>query len=340
MTIIKATRYAPHASQSTPIELELQQSSLKFRTADGESLFELNEVKISDQIGNSPRQLLLPDGQLIVITQPEQFNFWLKNKKSASKSHYLEQNKAVFLVAIILVPFLIFMLYRFAIPAAALHFSKWVPKSAIKISSNHTLMSLDKTILSPSTLPAETKTNYQKHWQTMFNQLTDQKDKYHVQFRQSETLGANAFALPDGTLVVTDSLIELMKETPQAIDAVLLHEVGHVEKYHSMRLITESISNAIVVNYLFGDLSGIVDLVMGTGTTLLNNKFSQNLELEADNYAIQQLITHQRSPEEFGQALKLLAEKYSDGPFDKLLSSHPLLKDRINNVNAQSVSIK
>lgn len=50
-------------------------------------------------------------------------------------------------------------------------------------------------------------------------------------------IGANAFALPDGTLVVTDELVELAGDNDDEVLAVLAHELGHIHERHGLRLL-------------------------------------------------------------------------------------------------------
>src|SRR5437764_1298137 len=64
--------------------------------------------------------------------------------------------------------------------------------------------------------------------------------------RNSEQLGANALALPDGTIVVTDWMVRLVQTRDNRLDdagkdqlaAVLAHEVGHIEHRHTARAMT------------------------------------------------------------------------------------------------------
>ena len=50
---------------------------------------------------------------------------------------------------------------------------------------------------------------------------------YQILFRKGGRLGANAVALPGGTIVVTDELVKLIG-TGAGMMGVLAHEAGHV----------------------------------------------------------------------------------------------------------------
>ncbi len=55
-----------------------------------------------------------------------------------------------------------------------------------------------------------------------------------VEFRASPIIGANAFALPGGIVIVTDQLMQLAEHDDEIL-AVLAHEIGHVKHRHVLR---------------------------------------------------------------------------------------------------------
>src|SRR5690606_15157282 len=62
--------------------------------------------------------------------------------------------------------------------------------------------------------------------------------RYTLDFRRG--LGANAFALPGGAIVVTDGLVEAARAAglqDDAIAGVLAHEIGHVAHRHTTRML-------------------------------------------------------------------------------------------------------
>jgi Zn-dependent protease with chaperone function len=61
-------------------------------------------------------------------------------------------------------------------------------------------------------------------------------DNMQLLFRDGGSVGANAFALPGGTVIATDQFIQL-SENDDEIIAVLAHEIGHVRHQHSLRQI-------------------------------------------------------------------------------------------------------
>ena len=325
--------YYAGTSESQTVEVNFDDNGHILLTHSGEHVLNcpISSLKLSDKLGDSPRQILFPDGQSLLFSPDDNVENWLKTHLGQSKSSALEQSRSLVLASIIAVPALIYGLFKFVIPAVAVNFASIVPESAISVSSQHTLYTLDKTVLSPSKISQEQQLTYLTKWQSEINALFEEKRHYKIQFRHSKTMGANAFALPDGTVVVTDRLIEIMSDSPDTISAILLHEIGHVEKQHSMRYIAESMATAIVINYLFGDLSGMIDLFVGAGSTAIGNQFSRKLEWEADNFAIDILKKNGKSTDGFVNAMKLFLAEYGQSDLEQLFSTHPLLKDRIEN---------
>jgi len=146
---------------------------------------------------------------------------------------------------------------------------------------------------------------------------------------------ANAFALPNGRVVVTDELVELLKNDSDALRAVLLHEIGHVQHHHSIRLAAQAAVSTVVFAVIFGDLDGILEVVLGSGSSFLQQAFSRDMEQEADEYAITNLLKLGYSNLDFADAIEALVNnlKAQEGSYDdtwlKYLSTHPSSQERI-----------
>lgn len=295
----------------------------------------LSEVNVSSSLGNTPREISFPDGSLFRFEEDIQVAQWLSERGSKSLINGLEKNTLFIASGLVLVPVIIFCIFRFAIPAFAVHFSTWVPEPVIQTSSQHTLRAFDRLLLDESTLDETTKVDFLAEWQQRIDAYIGHSDQYTILFRASEKMGANAFALPDGTIVITDELVRLMADHPDALFSIILHEIGHVEHRHSMRYIAETLATSVLVNYLFGDISGIVDLFVGMSATVASNQFSQKLEWQADNFALETLRNNNESTESFALAMELFLQEIEETSIDTLLSTHPLLKERAENARAK-----
>lgn len=123
--------------------------------------------------------------------------------------------------------------------------------------------------------------------------------------RSSEFLGANALAMPHGTVVITDDLWYLLQDDPAALQAVFAHEIMHVRQRHGMRnLLRYSLMGGLV--FLFGLDDSIVDELALVFASLNQAGYSRDFEREADEGAAKLLLAQDIDPKALSRALGLL----------------------------------
>jgi predicted Zn-dependent protease len=156
---------------------------------------------------------------------------------------------------------------------------------------------------------------------------------YSLQFRASPRIGANALALPGGTIVITDAMVKVA-DSPEEIMAVLAHEIGHVELRHTLRQALQDSLVAAVVTTLTGDASPGA-AVTGLPVVVAQAHYSRDFETQADDYAFALLNRHDISPGRFADLLERL-EKRSNagGTRATFLDSHPPTPERIRRARA------
>jgi Zn-dependent protease with chaperone function len=160
---------------------------------------------------------------------------------------------------------------------------------------------------------------------------------YRIVFRDGGMIGPNAFALPDGTIVVTDQLVRLAKNDNEIL-GVLAHEFGHLMRRHSLRMLIQNSIVGAVVGWYLGDFSNIA---AGASAAILQAKYSQGFESEADAYAVRTMKLNGILPAALAHMLERLqasADKknHSKGerPFNGYLDSHPATAERIRKIEA------
>jgi Zn-dependent protease with chaperone function len=140
----------------------------------------------------------------------------------------------------------------------------------------------------------------------------------------------NAFAIPGGTVVVTDQMLKLMSSDDEFI-AVMAHEVGHLEQRHGIRSVLQQGGAWLVVSLLVGDSSGLSAIATALPATLVDSAYSRDFEREADEYAFAMLKEMQVSPKAFASLMRKMqaqSEQGSEGAL-KYFSSHPPTDERI-----------
>lgn len=158
--------------------------------------------------------------------------------------------------------------YRYAVPALVEIAVLVTPPVVPKIMSASTIEAMDRTVFDKTKLSTER----QERIREGFNAIA----ALSIRGQAGYTLnGPNAFALPDGTLVVTDELIELAGDDTEVTVGVLAHEIGHVELEHSLRQIYRAAGVAGLIMMIGGDIgSGTEDLLV-QGAGLLSLSYSR-----------------------------------------------------------------
>lgn len=168
--------------------------------------------------------------------------------------------------------------------------------------------------------------------------LTD-VDGIPLNFKVYEVIDVNAFACADGSVRVFSSLMDIMDD--DELLGVIGHEIGHVGLHHSKKgikqeLLTGALKDA--VSSTGGIAGALSDSQLGTlSEALVNAKYSQKQEKEADNYGYDFLKKNGKNPWGMVDAFeKLDAMEQQAGStpstISKMFSSHPDTQERIKNM--------
>ncbi|GAB1582648.1 hypothetical protein PPNSA23_25910 [Phyllobacterium phragmitis] len=106
-------------------------------------------------------------------------------------------------------------------------------------------------------------------------------------------MGPNAFALPDGTIIVTDALTDLAPGDDMVL-GVLAHEIGHVVHEHTLRRLYRAAGVSALIMLIGGDIGSGLEDVLTRGSALITLSYS--LEQEADRYSIDLMARAGRDP--------------------------------------------
>jgi Zn-dependent protease with chaperone function len=336
------TYYLAKSNKTCEVNVEFQNTDIVITAIENNSeliTFPITDAILSAKLGNLPRELSFTDASKLIIPNEVALAAYFPSDTSDDFLHFIEQKKLAWLVAAILVPLSLYFIVATLIPSAAKSVAPLLShEQKIKIDQQ-LITTFDYIMLEPSALSEQNQIMINDQWQNIVNTLKVPEGKYRLLLRKSNKLGANAFALPGGTLVVTDELFMLLKDNKNALAAVLLHEMGHVEHHHSMQMIAETTASSLLMTYFLGDLDGMVEIFSGSALTLLQNSFSRALEQEADQYALSQLQVMNISPDAFAQALTALAKGNTESELlEKYFSSHPLIKERIEKAKSEAKS--
>lgn len=224
--------------------------------------------------------------------------------------------------------------YVYGIPMLATAIANRLPGTVTETLSRETMASLDRQVFAVSTLPRER----QQSVEAAFGHLkmpAGSNRSYRLEFRKSDAIGANAMALPSGTIVLTDGLVTLARDDREIL-GVLAHEAGHVERRHGLRGIVQSSLMGLVLALLVGDVSS---LAPAAASALLEANYSRELEREADAFAIEVLSANNIPRRHLADILRRM-ESAGGGASNMMsalqyLSTHPATSERIAQLEAQ-----
>ncbi|WP_289164233.1 M48 family metallopeptidase [uncultured Parasutterella sp.] len=172
--------------------------------------------------------------------------------------------------------------------------------------------------------------------------ITD-ADGIPLNFKVYHVIDINAFACPDGSVRVFSSLMDIMDD--DELMGIIGHEIGHVLKHHSKKafrtaLLTDALKDG--VSSTGGVAAALSDSQLGDlGASLVNSKFSQSQEKEADDCGYDFLVKNGRNPWGMVMAFEKLSQlEQKSGAkmsyIQKMFSSHPETKDRIKRMSQRA----
>lgn len=301
------------------------------------------DLTISPRIGNTPRYLHLPDDGVFETTDNDGVDRLSRQTRSGALQrlvHRLESHLGLILVAIVVTIATTGFAFVYGVPWTAKVVAHALPNSIAAQLGESTLTSLDATWLEPSTLEPEHQQQLLEHFQPYLEPVNGQELK--VLFRSSPAVGANAMALPDGTLIFTDELVNLAQDNDELV-AILAHEIGHVAHRHGLQGVVQSSLAFWLVVMMTGDLSAFSDATVGVPAVLMSLAYSRDMERQADTYALETLNKHNIEPAHFANIMiRLMSEDEEQADaeheeeednhwsqFGELLSTHPVTKERI-----------
>lgn len=242
----------------------------------------------------------------------------------------LEGRMRYALGALLVASALVFSGLRWGVPAAAKAVAAVLPDALVQIVGEQSLQVLESMWLAPSKLPEQRQQALAKQLQDLCARTSC--PPYKLLFRQGKRIGANAMALPGGTVVVTDELILLAGHDEETL-AVLAHELGHVDAQHGLRLALQSLGAGVILVAITGDVGSVSDVAAGLPALLLQTGYSRSMEREADDFALHWLQSVCVSPQRFADILQRLDKQPGE---TGLMDSHPGTAERIRQFSRAS----
>jgi len=153
----------------------------------------------------------------------------------------------------------------------------------------------------------------------------------------------NAFALPGGHVLVTTRLMEIA-DRPEQIAGVVAHELAHVSQKHGFRKIFSSLGPYLIFRVFLGNSAGVLGIIGESSELLVNQSFSQEYELEADDVGWKTLVAAHIDPRGLADMLRKLQNEEqklrASMPQLHAFSSHPAIQKRIARLEEKWTKLK
>ncbi len=270
----------------------------------------IESLKFLNAVGNIPCKIIFKDRQQFVTHETAKFQALTRslNVSGFERSmRFLEQSKFTVLTCLLLIVSVLLFTTLVGIPKLSRYIAENVNSDVLIRSSEETLWALDR-FFKPSEL-SEQRIHQLRRYFKEYDPLYV-KEGYSVEFRKAKY--ANAFALPNGTIVFTDKLVN-MSENDEELLAIYFHEQGHVYHRHGLINLVQSAMWSIVLAFMLTDFASVSDLVVNLPLTLSFAANSRELEIQADEYAYNKLIEHNISTERFSTIMEKLTQAFKEG---------------------------
>jgi predicted Zn-dependent protease len=320
------------SSRSLPSRLIGRGGAIVALAEDGEELASapFPALAISARVGSIPRRIEFPDGSLFETPDNAAIDaLQLANgRKRAGLIHGLERFHPRLLIFVAAVFLLSGLVYRYALPVLVEVAVAVTPPVVPHLMSVSTLETLDRTVLDETKLD-EAK---QKAISDGFARIAANSSRgpaaYTLNFREGGAIGPNAFALPDGTLIITDELVELADGDTEMLVGVLAHEIGHVELEHSLRQIYRAAGMTGLIMLIAGDVGDSIEDLLVQGGGLLALSYSRDAEVAADRHSVELMQKAGYDPTAIARFFAIIETKLGDKSATNILSTHPGTPER------------
>jgi predicted Zn-dependent protease len=327
MSTIAAHYFDGKRALRHPVTLVPTGGRIKIVGRDVNAEFEPGRVRVSTRIAGTPRWIFLPGGGACASDDNDAIDRLVRERPMQRALHRMEAHPAFAALAVLLVAALFWAIVDYGLPYAAARVAEHIPLEAEAALGREALAGMDQFGLAPSGLPQERRAELAAQLASLAA-LAPDAPAYRLEFRAAPIVGANAFALPSGIIVLTDELAALA-QADEEILAVLAHELGHVRHRHIMRRLLEGSAVALLVAGVTGDVAAATSLAAAAPTLVLQSKFSRDNEREADAYALGLLRRAGIGPQHFGAILARMQAQAPRGPMlPTFLSSHPATQER------------
>ena len=207
---------------------------------------------------------------------PDWFNLGSKNVQHSIWK--LERSPSLIIFSIVFVVAFAIGVVKWGVPAVSHYVAFQLPEDSLKKIGDEA----EEYVLNSWTKPSQLAQGQKDQITQQYLKKIAEGKPAKLVFRDGGHLGANAVALPNNTIIVTDELVE-MAHSDQEILGVLAHEQGHLVERHSLQQGLTSLGISVLYIAMTGDSS---DLFTSLPMAMVGANYSRKFESEADMFAL------------------------------------------------------
>jgi len=298
--------------------------SFQIREHDDAITHDVDLAELTDRLANVSRKIVFTDGSVFECADNDAVDMAFgQHRAFSSNLSRAEGSWKIVTAALAGCVVLLVGLYVYGIPLLARGAVAVTPSAALTLMDRSVLETADRAVFDESNLPP----NRQRELGALFNELVEASGlddpRPTLLFRDGGRIGANAVALPGGTVILTDQL-EALAENDDELAGVLAHELGHVEENHGLRQLYRSLGIAFMVSVIAGDGGQLFEDLVAQAALLDTFSYSRRFEYEADEYSVELINQVGRNPQGFVDLIeRVFKEAGVDGDGSNWLSTHP-----------------
>ena len=283
-------------------------------------------VTATSRLGALRRKVEFPDGALFETADNDGVDALLKGHGGTLARLERSWRLAALSLLAIIACATLFILY--GVPSSAEWLARETPPSASRLIADQTLKAMDGKLLLPTRLPLARQQQIRDRFAIVAGWEAS-GHRYDLLLRSAPHIGPNAFALPDGRIVVTDQLA-LMAEGNADLDGVLAHEMAHVNHAHGLRSVYQASLVPAAIAFITGDASQFAQMTVILPAILLQSAYSRKFEQQADDDAAALMRRHGEDPAALAGFLERMELKTcgKTGCGPSWLGSHPVTSAR------------
>jgi Zn-dependent protease with chaperone function len=316
-----------HGGRITPVTLHAFPDGELHVEGAGRSLrLAARALKLGGRARDGSRALHLADGAVVAIQRSDDFERWIERQRGGGEGILSARVRRVARTvgSLAATAAAIAVIVRVVVPGVAWLAARAMPYAADEKLGAGVLQALDDQF-APSALDEPRAAAVR----ATFERVAAYAHLAHparLELRAGGELGANAFALPGGTVVVTDELVALAEHDDE-LAAVIAHELGHLQNRHGMRAVLQALGVGALAAGALGDFDGAG--IATAAPLLLQLQYSRGFEREADAFAAEVLGEAGIDAGALGRMLaRMEASQPAGSELPAYLSTHPPTEER------------